>query len=938
MTEAVKTLIRGELEVNQTLEQILGLNTTSLIVQQVVRVSAWLASTQGNDTLDKICSMLWAHLSALNKASFTEMVREAVDMMSDLDFTKPNITVDMFSTLWGNFSRLNGTSSADLIKLLSDMQMLQGANKVYKAVEHFLPPNTTNLIVQKVMNVSAWPASIKTKITLDKLLSTIWKNPSRLNETTFDDMMRDALQLIELLQMMGDDQMPYEALQQILSSNNTGLIVQRITSWLAPTEGNITSDNILSLVLENLSGLNETTITDMMREAVKLLSDLHILGDHPMVYQDLEKFLVSTNTMSFLQTVVEKSKWLASNQGNITLDNIYSMLRGNLSGLNETCFTDMVRKAVDLLSDWQVSGNTSMVYQALEQFLASDNTTMIMQKVVDITALLATIDGEITSENILSVFLENLSALHETIFTDLMSDLHITGDAPEVIQALEQSLASNNGTMIMQKVVELASTQGNITLDHICSMLWDELSGLNETVFTDMMKEALKLLSDLPTIRDNPVGYQSMDQFLEPNGTKFFMQELSEMSRYFKSNTSNITSDIIFSIMSADLSQVNEVFFTNLIREAVKTISDLQMFGHASSVYENLNQILASNDSSLITQKVAEMSAFLVSTKGNITSDKIISMMWENLSELNETTFNNVLRDAVKQLSVLQLLGDSPVVYQHLEQFLTSKSSSKILLNAVRLASTDANITSDKILSLILANINGVNGTSFSEEAVSLLSSLQILEESPMLYHINQFLGSSNTSSIVQKLVELSALLSSTEESGYNLLVQAVPPIFDILKPVFSTLTMDMLADVELVKELASNMIALVRSLWSTSSFLPPETQNLDPFQQGMMTSNYTVVRYRREAPLTLMRDPMDDFIDLFYINYPAMFEAIAVPPTTEEVMETVHMFLTNPDLSVVLKGTLGNIPWGLNASQDETIDATLGVLSSFTGPDAFKT
>lgn len=82
----------------------------------------------------------------------------------------------------------------------------------------------------------------------------------------------------------------------------------------------------------------------------------------------------------------------------------------------------------------------------------------------------------------------------------------------------------------------------------------------------------------------------------------------------------------------------------------------------------------------------------------------------------------------------------------------------------------------------------------------------------------------------------------------------------------------------------------------------------------------------------------MDDFIDLFYIDYPTMFRALTIPPSSADVMETVHVFAANPDLKVVLKGATHGMPWSLNASREKTIDAALGVLSFLSHPTTFET
>uniref|UniRef100_A0A3Q1H078 ABC transporter domain-containing protein n=1 Tax=Anabas testudineus TaxID=64144 RepID=A0A3Q1H078_ANATE len=251
---------------------------------------------------------------------------------------------------------------------------------------------------------------------------------------------------------------------------------------------------------------------------------------------------------------------------------------------------------------------------------------------------------------------------------------------------------------------------------------------------------------------------------------------------------------------------------------------------------------------------------------------------------------------------------------------------------------TSMNTTSDNIFSMVWGNMAFNN---IMREVVKLLTDHQVFGDDHVIYQVlEQYLASNDTSFLVQNMTEMSAWLASTDASGLDLLTQALPKIFNILRPFFSVLTqmnMNMLEAVDVFEELAGNIIAMLRELGGSSDLFPPVVQPLGMFQQEMLGSNYTMVRQRREAPLMAIRDPMDDFIDLFYINYPAMFEAISVPPTTKEIMETVHMFFDNPDLSVVLKGASSGIPWALNVSREETIDAALGVLSSLTLTSAFQ-
>lgn len=272
-----------------------------------------------------------------------------------------------------------------------------------------------------------------------------------------------------------------------------------------------------------------------------------------------------------------------------------------------------------------------------------------------------------------------------------------------------------------------------------------------------------------------------------------------------------------------------------------------------------------------------------------------------------------------------------------------SSSSQDLLKQVAMIFLTSANITSDDIFTMMSGDISGLSATSLTNvmrQAVKLMIDLYIFGDAPMVYHaLEQFLASNDTNLIVQKVDEMFMWLASTQASGLDLLTQALPKIYDILRSILSALaqTVDMPADAGQFEDLARNIIAMLRQLVTTGGLLPP-MQHQGMFQLKMMGGNHSMkIRNRREAPLMPTRDPMDDFVDLFNINYPALFHALSVPPTTGEVMETVHMFFTNPDLSVVLNGVTSDMPWGLNASREETINAVLGVLSAVTLPGALQ-
>ncbi|XP_003445395.1 LOW QUALITY PROTEIN: ATP-binding cassette sub-family A member 12 [Oreochromis niloticus] len=273
--------------------------------------------------------------------------------------------------------------------------------------------------------------------------------------------------------------------------------------------------------------------------------------------------------------------------------------------------------------------------------------------------------------------------------------------------------------------------------------------------------------------------------------------------------------------------------------------------------------------------------------------------------------------------------------YQLLQQ---STSAEELLKEAAMHFLSSANMSSYDIFSTTAGNTTA-SLYDLTTEMIRQMINIKAFGDDPMIYQVlEEFLRSNDTNLIAEKVAELSVWLNSTEASGIDLLSEALFRSYDIVRPVLSALAKmntDMQATVELLEDLVGNSIAMFRQLVSTGNVPDPMVQYLSDSE---MTDGYHthLVRRRRDASL-MMTDPMNDFIDLFYIDYPTMFKAMAVPPTTPEIMETAHVFFANPDLSVVMKGATSGMQWGLNASQEETVDAALGVLSFLTLPDVFE-
>lgn len=266
--------------------------------------------------------------------------------------------------------------------------------------------------------------------------------------------------------------------------------------------------------------------------------------------------------------------------------------------------------------------------------------------------------------------------------------------------------------------------------------------------------------------------------------------------------------------------------------------------------------------------------------------------------------------------------------YHHIQSI---DSSGLVFNEAAMIVLSCVNITLDDLFSIVGGDLSSINHGSFLDmvnDAVKAMIHMKLFGDDPMVYQAHeQFLASSARKALMQKVAEMSAMLASSNESGLELLTQALPRISELLRPLLSTLTqmgVDLPEITELIEKLVENIIAMLRHLLSDGLFTPED------HHPGV--THVSNARRRREAPLLPQSDPMNDFLYFLSIDYPAMFSRLSVP-SQEEIRETAHMFFSNPNLNIIMKGSTRDMPWVLNSSREETIDAALGVLSFATLP-----
>ncbi|XP_061092959.1 glucosylceramide transporter ABCA12-like [Conger conger] len=223
------------------------------------------------------------------------------------------------------------------------------------------------------------------------------------------------------------------------------------------------------------------------------------------------------------------------------------------------------------------------------------------------------------------------------------------------------------------------------------------------------------------------------------------------------------------------------------------------------------------------------------------------------------------------------------------------------------------------------------------KDAVREIIRLKILGDWPMAYQVmEQLLGANATSLVLEKFFEFSEWWHSAETSGMEFVWEAMVRLYSTARAVLSTLMeldIPLPPDSDILIDLVGKILDTLRQIAGTTDFFAPFEAFIAQLQEqiGISPMSHSPKRVRRMAE----RLPIEDYLDLFDIDYPALLKVLSVPPTTAEIMETVHVFFANPDLAVVLKGL--SMEFTRVASQAETIDTTLRILSSVTVPGEWQ-
>ncbi|MCJ8732883.1 hypothetical protein PDJAM_G00216800 [Pangasius djambal] len=323
---------------------------------------------------------------------------------------------------------------------------------------------------------------------------------------------------------------------------------------------------------------------------------------------------------------------------------------------------------------------------------------------------------------------------------------------------------------------------------------------------------------------------------------------------------------------------------------------------------------------------------------------------WSGLhSQLQSLSFVQMaLESAMLQLNEL---GWSPyvlAVQKAIEYTLGNQNvtaSPELLIHALDVALTAMNFSSEQIDSFLSSDIftmpNSLSTDMLIKEVISKITDMRLLGNWSIMYDLmEQLLYVENTSNILTAMSELVSWYNTTEHNGVYFCIEMLTKLYEMLRPLV-TASGPLPCYSDLFIGLAGNALYALQHITSTTNLFTPINAYLKPIQMKLALGDnlrdlVSATQNARRPLLNLTREPVDDFLDLLEIDYQSLSRILSIPPSPEEMLETMHVFFANPDLGIFLKGVSRDLSGSL--VEDKTIDTILDTLAYLTLPSNGQT
>ncbi|XP_034142679.1 uncharacterized protein abca12 isoform X2 [Esox lucius] len=833
------------------------------------------------------------------------------------------VSKQLGEALYDTFFQLNMTTEdqADWNARFLQLQLSQSTQGLRMALEQLDGLALDNPLVRSYL--------LAVEMTLNY---TVEKSYLLQNSTSVQVVLMDALEILltgmNFTQNQGLWMRPYlQAVdmvmnytvdyEQLLQNRSTAqhLLMEALEMILTST--NLTQDSIQAI----LTGLNFNQ--DLGVWIRPYLQAMEMAMNYTVDYSQLLQ-----NHNSAQQLLMEALEMILTST-NLTQDSIQAILTGlNFNqdlGVWIRPYLQAMEMAMNYTVDYSqlLQNHTSaqqLLMEALEMILTSTNLTQD-----SIQAILTGLNVNQDLEVWIRPYLQAMEMA-----------MNYTVDYSQLLQN------HNSAQQLLMEALEMILTSTNLTQDSIHAILtgmnFNQDHGVWIRPYLQAMEMAMNYTVDYSQLLQNHTSAQQL---------------LMEALEMILTNT-NLTQDSIQSILTGMNFNQDQDLWMRLYLQSMDMVMNYTMD------YKQLLQ------NPLYTQQLLMEALEMILTNTNLTQDSIQAI----ITGMNFTQDQDLWMPLF--LQSVEIVMNYTMNYSELLQ--NDSYTKQLLMEALEMILTSTNLTQDSIQAILTGDIfsrpdRGLINK-LLKDIVRELVRVQLLGDWPMVYgFMEQLLSDDAPMLILEKAIEFSSWWGSTNATGFDVVTQALPRIYEMVKAFISSVHLPPIS--EMFVEIAENVISVLRQLSQTSDLFSPLDYYLRQLHDEMTGRSKTPFldhqegvsrRVRRELTREVpLREPMDDFLDLFYLDYSVLFRALAIPPTMPDIMEIAHMFFANADLSAVLKGfsrdmimvppstgnismsSAGALTWGpavpsVQTPLDEPIDVALGILSYLTLPSQWKT
>ncbi|KAI7808566.1 uncharacterized protein abca12 isoform X2 [Triplophysa rosa] len=606
------------------------------------------------------------------------------------------------------------------------------------------------------------------------------------------------------------------------------------------------------------------------------------------VMRELQNSLPSNGTAQFIiSSVLKVTEHILSPQqghanpweyfGNFSLDNI-SKLTAQLTEfmssvspfLNES--SHMVTQAVAVLVQI-ISGNAEeLTFDKLEEmlaaFLSTFRETAVWESFPSVVSTMQTIIVNST-QNIQAqtAFFYTLQGPLYSILSDIFYGVNASGfNISYVVDGLPHAL------LLTTEAASQAGLEGNSLNCSYMLEIWKDVgnvAGISEddvVLWCNVHLQPVTVAFSTPQLATTAYNMTEMDP-LWANKTADMMVELLETFYrvalnytfagehlmenllYYTSTLSNLSVPELTNLANWN----NQLYQTQLqqsmsaIQMALDQIGDEHpgMMPYINAIQETIHYTLQNGllQNSTSDPEIIMQALEIALTGMNFTEEFIhYFRSGDMFMNPNVSTIDNIINDVIQLVVSMELLGDSPMLYGIMQQFVYLDNTSGILWKMIEF----------------------VNWMSFTEETGINF----VIEGLPKLYEI------------VRQILPALTTVTSPRQCFADTFIDIAGNVLYLLRQIKQT------------SELFD----------PAKHYLNPLQMQLSQGQNLHELLSHT----RNTRRHTGTREPVDDFLDLLDIDYQALLQILSIPLTTTEILETMHVFFANPDMAVILKGLSG--------------------------------